>query len=465
MKDYYKILGVRKNASGKDIRTRWIELMRRFHPDGPVRGGPEDEKSKEINEAYQVLKHPNTRIKYDLERVYRRRRRSFYLRRLFLIFIIVSLVGVLGGMYLRLSRPVGNPLISSAIRPITPRVSLPSASPLHEKAVSDAVTPLETLAVGKKIDETKGPDAQNPATPPSPIPELDQLTTVQQAGLEHSRLDRLKNPDDVQKIPPPKTITRQKEIERLSDAERREELETRKGPPKNQQRSDQKDTGHLTPGPDTKMAETTKKTLNQEIGRGSESRSREPVARTGMSTPSRSEEPDVAPPLIASDSSIEDEEKSSAVLSTLQIITEEEVREFFVDYAERYSRKDINGFLSFFSLSALQNRKHGFSEIARIYSDFYHQSRELNYSLQDMRIGIYQEAMISDVFFENVAVVEARYVVDQVLKKHNKKRVWSGEISWILARENDTLKIRFLDYQTQKSTPPRREEGGGRRRP
>jgi hypothetical protein len=452
MKDYYKILGVRKSASEKDIRTRWIELMRKFHPDGPVRGGPEDDKSKEINEAYQVLKHTNTRIKYDLERAYQRRRRSFYLRRLFLLFIIVSLAGILGGIYLRLP----------SRHPITPRVSPPSNSPLHEETVSGAVNPLDTLTVGKKIEEAKGPDALDHATPASIIRKLKQLTTVQQAGLQHSRLDRLKDPNDVQEMPPPKTITRRNETDRLGSAGKRKEPNARKAPQKNQQLADRRDTRHLTPGPETKMAETSGKTPNHEIAQGSMISGQEQVARTGMSTPSQSGEPGVTPPLIASDSSIEEEEKSRSARSTSQIITEEEVREFFVDYAERYSQRDINGFLSFLSLRALQNGRHGFSEIARIYSDFYNQSRELNYRLQDMRIGIYQEAMISNIFFKNVAVVEARYVVDQVLKKRNKKRVWSGEISWILVRENDMLKILFLDYQTQKSTPPRREEGEGR---
>ena len=33
MKDYYKILGVKETASMDEIRDRWVELMREFHPD------------------------------------------------------------------------------------------------------------------------------------------------------------------------------------------------------------------------------------------------------------------------------------------------------------------------------------------------------------------------------------------------------------------------------------------------
>ena len=33
MKDYYKILGVEEEASEEEIRARWIELTKRYHPD------------------------------------------------------------------------------------------------------------------------------------------------------------------------------------------------------------------------------------------------------------------------------------------------------------------------------------------------------------------------------------------------------------------------------------------------
>ena len=50
MKDYYKILGVDEEASDVEIRDRWLELAKRYHPDlGKTKEG--DEKIKEINEA------------------------------------------------------------------------------------------------------------------------------------------------------------------------------------------------------------------------------------------------------------------------------------------------------------------------------------------------------------------------------------------------------------------------------
>ena len=64
-RDYYKILGVDRDASEKDIKRAYRRLARRFHPD--VNPGDEqaEEKLKEINEAYEVLGDAEKRAKYD----------------------------------------------------------------------------------------------------------------------------------------------------------------------------------------------------------------------------------------------------------------------------------------------------------------------------------------------------------------------------------------------------------------
>jgi len=61
MKDYYKILGVAKNASQEEIKKAYYELAHKYHPD---KGG-DPEKFKEINEAYQILSDPEKRKQYD----------------------------------------------------------------------------------------------------------------------------------------------------------------------------------------------------------------------------------------------------------------------------------------------------------------------------------------------------------------------------------------------------------------
>ena len=120
---------------------------------------------------------------------------------------------------------------------------------------------------------------------------------------------------------------------------------------------------------------------------------------------------------------------------------EEEVKQFFSNYVDRYDRKDVGGFLSFFSSEALQNQKDGFEGVRTIYTKFFDESRALRYQIEDMRIEIYQ----------NRVEVKARFRVDQTLKKTSQEKVWSGTIRWVLGREDGVLKIVSLDYQNDKS--------------
>jgi curved DNA-binding protein len=61
MSDYYEILGVRRDATDKDIKDAYRKLARQHHPD---RGGDE-EKFKQLQEAYDTLKDPAKRQQYD----------------------------------------------------------------------------------------------------------------------------------------------------------------------------------------------------------------------------------------------------------------------------------------------------------------------------------------------------------------------------------------------------------------
>src|ERR1051326_8906061 len=64
-RDYYKILGVDKNASADAIKKAYRKLAVKYHPDKNPNDKAAEEKFKEINEAHEVLGDPEKRKKYD----------------------------------------------------------------------------------------------------------------------------------------------------------------------------------------------------------------------------------------------------------------------------------------------------------------------------------------------------------------------------------------------------------------
>ncbi len=63
-KDYYKILGVARDASQDEIKRVYRRLARKYHPDVSKEKNAED-RFKEVQEAYEVLKDPEKRAAYD----------------------------------------------------------------------------------------------------------------------------------------------------------------------------------------------------------------------------------------------------------------------------------------------------------------------------------------------------------------------------------------------------------------
>ncbi len=66
-KDYYKILQIDPHADEKTIKRAYRKLARQYHPDAGGKGN--EERFKEINEAYQVLSNPQKRVEYDRLRI------------------------------------------------------------------------------------------------------------------------------------------------------------------------------------------------------------------------------------------------------------------------------------------------------------------------------------------------------------------------------------------------------------
>ncbi|HEX5002969.1 MAG TPA: DnaJ domain-containing protein [Bacteroidia bacterium] len=66
MRDYYKTLGLKRGASKSQIRKKWLELAKRYHPDHNPDDPAAEDRFKEIQIAYSFLIDDNKRAIYDL---------------------------------------------------------------------------------------------------------------------------------------------------------------------------------------------------------------------------------------------------------------------------------------------------------------------------------------------------------------------------------------------------------------
>lgn len=63
--DYYQVLGLKKDATEKDIKSAYRKLARKYHPDLNPNDKEANKKFQEVNEANEVLSDPDKRKKYD----------------------------------------------------------------------------------------------------------------------------------------------------------------------------------------------------------------------------------------------------------------------------------------------------------------------------------------------------------------------------------------------------------------
>src|SRR5947209_13414228 len=63
--DYYKTLGVGKNATDEEIKKAYRKLARQYHPDRNPGDKKAEERFKEISQAHDVLSDPEKRKAYD----------------------------------------------------------------------------------------------------------------------------------------------------------------------------------------------------------------------------------------------------------------------------------------------------------------------------------------------------------------------------------------------------------------
>lgn len=64
-KDYYKILGVAKNSSAKEIKKAYYQLAKKYHPDTNKDDPNASKKFQEVSEAYEILSDDTKRKEFD----------------------------------------------------------------------------------------------------------------------------------------------------------------------------------------------------------------------------------------------------------------------------------------------------------------------------------------------------------------------------------------------------------------
>ena len=400
MKDFYKILGVKENASEEEIRARWVELTKRYHPD---RGEDmaSDEKIREINEAYQILKHSSTRVEYDLQRAYGQEKRGSYFKKLsipaslLIIFIIVGLI-----YFNRFqTTSVSELTASNQINQRNPRNEINQRNQIDQINPIDPTTQKPSVASKPQRIDSSTQQTQRLKDPVTPITQLsNDLITNRPSDAKDSMTQR---PNDA-KTP----------INPIIPTAQAAEIQN--------------------PSPSVAVVATTQKVQLPQ----------QPKDSIDAIDPTTQRLRDPTNPMISRNITIQantaDPKIELAQFKPPSLLaTEDEVRKFFDSYTERYNRMDIESFLSLFSSKAIQNKKDGLEGIRKIYTNFFNQGKEVRYRAQDMKIETYQNAIEA----------RARYEIEQILKIGGEKKVWRGQICWVLGKENGALKILSLDYQ------------------
>ena len=345
MKDLYKILGVKEDASEEEIRERWVELTKLYHPD---RGEDiaSDEKIREINEAYQVLKHSSTRVEYDLKKAFnhkdRRRKGTVDFKRWGVPASILIILTIVGVIYIK----------------------------NFETNQTDQIAPKNPV---NSIDPTNSINPTN-------------LTIQTDKPSWRPIVGSLPKPIDVP--------TKQSQVATATHAVRVKPRQPSQGPPRMStettiQRDSTKIIDSTTQGPDGVKAPITK-LLNDQMT-SSPTNSTNPINAMDPTDPINPIHPKIElaqfkPPSL--------------------LATEDEVKKFFNNYVNYYNRKDAKGILSLFSSKAIQNQKDGLEEIRKIYADFLSEDQEIRYFLHDMKIEIYQNAVEVKVRYEIEQIVK-----------------------------------------------------------
>jgi curved DNA-binding protein CbpA len=397
MKDFYKILGVKEDASEEEIRERWVELTKQHHPDRSEESAS-NEKIREINEAYQVLKYSSTRVEYDLKRAFnhgdRERKGTVYFKRWGIPASILIILIILGVIYIRnhQSPPSSEPIVSNKIDSINQTNQRNEINQTNQMSQIDQRNQTDEKDQKNHINQTNQKDQKDQRNQRTPsIAVAATMKKVQLPQPPQNRITPL--PNDVVANKPTTSINKTDQRNQINEINQTDQINLSRLPGSESVRGEMRSLSHWDQT--DKRNQKNQTNLNVELAQFK------------------------PPPLLA---------------------TEDEVKKFFNNYVNFYDRKDAKGILSLFSAKAIQNQKDGLEEIRKIYADFFSEGQGIHFSLQDMKIEIYQ----------NAVEVKARYEIEQIVRETVEKEVWRGPIRWVLIKEDGKLRILFMDYKYQR---------------
>jgi hypothetical protein len=462
MADYYKILGVEEEASIEEIEARVFELAKRYSFNSKE-GGKANERIKEIKEAYEILKNPSTRKEYDFERALKRsilqkmqqRRKERYDRKK---LIIKTLIIPAGAVVLFLV--AGLFILKMAPLTIQQKRITPTSAPVPEEkrptSVSKSVPSEIPKAPDRKPSQAIPEQMANPQVAISPASKLPEKQSelkekIAQEAVKTERpiskeIPRIEEPKPATIEPRPATANvpvpekvQKSEVAAVIEI-KKPEITQNKVPrevPKEVLKEAPKE-------PPKEPLKEVPKEVTKEVSRVLP---KERIKTTPEEPPaSQRSQPIEAKPMdqksqVAQIPSAKPSPPIAAIPPMPHpFVKEDEVREFLAKYVDRYTQKDIEGFLSFFSPMAIQNQKDRIEKIREMYSKQFEQYERFTYQLKDPKMKI----------LENSVKVRASYEIEQFSKKGETKQL-RGDIEWELVREGKELKVLTIEYKPEKT--------------
>ncbi len=499
MKDYYKILGLEEGASLEEITARWLEIKKEYQCKAEKHNGT-DNRIKEINEAYRVLKasvppaYEFDPREYLKRRALARKARENAAKKKMIIFSssVLAICLIIGAFLFTLPRlptvvqlastfladpnritrgsieeTAALPLAESTTPVMISRVAPPEPGKTEASEGTPPVSASQESPAAVINDSREANVREKPTTPPAGKPDS-SVKVAKVAPQEPSRraIDEGTRSGPISKgspaisIPPPTAPAikpeASAEVARVARQEPRKTAIAESTPPGPVSKESPPvsipsptaaalKTASLLDAAKAVPEEPRKTAIAEGVPPGPVSKESpavsipQPTPSALKTTPTVEEAKRI--PQEKSKINVPEKPKIASIPSPpSSLASEREIWQFFESYVNRYNSKSIEGFISFFSPKAVQNQKENFERIRKIYDHFFDQMETVQYQIAINKIETRQ----------NSIEVKAEYQLDGTLSKGRKKQNWRGEVRWVLVRENGALKIVSLDYQPQK---------------